>query len=578
MRIFSIIQLLAILVCSSFALAQSAPTLEQAKSLQQRGQYSEAIEVYKQLIENDDENVNLQIGLADCYLANRNYSEALMVLYSVIAQDKTVLPAYVKLAQLNAVQLHNVADAQAILDKMTDANPESAEAYALKAQFLLQWGQKDKALAAAGKMVQLDKSPASALRLLQILIKADKIEEAEKALAELKKAPFAPFMMNFFDAQILMAKKNWAEALSKFEDVLKETESKPELAPIAAQTYEFMGSCCEHLTQYDRQLECFNEALDYNPSSMSAQLGRAMALYHLKRNADALAVFNEIKATIGDAAFFSDTRIRVLYMKLELERQNSLSPEERLKAQEELAKHGIDEDNPDDPVSILAQCELLIRQNKVDEARNLLTSALDKDSQKAAYWAALAMVELKAQNRDAAERVITDGKNKVGFSPAILNVELKLILSQDKTVAKEKINQLVKELVYLPADQKALAFKTVAEALILLKEYDRAQDLLQTVEQLNPKDETIPFFRLKVAFAANDTETLLQQLGKVQKTFGAESPESYFGQALYVILQVKTGTAPKSDLDKARALIYKAKELRPGWKELQQFRLPVKTT
>ena len=578
MRIFSIIQIFAILVCSSFALAQSAPSLEQAKSLQQRGQLSEAIEVYKQLIENDDENVNLQLGLADCYLANRNYSEALMVLYSVIAQDKTVLPAYVKLAQLNAVQLHNVTDAQAILDKMTDANPESAEAFALKAQFLLQWGQKDKALAAAGKMVQLDKSPASALRLLQILIKADKIEEAEKALAELKKAPFAPFMMNFFDAQILMAKKNWAEALSKFEEVLKETESKPELAPIAAQTYEFMGSCCEHLTQYDRQLECFNEALDYNPSSMSAQLGRAMALYHLKRNADALAVFNEIKTTIGDAAFFSDPRIRVLYMKLELERQNSLSPEERLKAQEELAKHGIDEDNPDDPVSILAQCELLIRQNKVDEARNLLTAALDKDPQKAAYWAALAMVELKAQNRDAAERVITDGKNKVGFSPALLNVELKLFLSQDKTVAKEKIDQLVKELVYLPADQKALAFKTVAEAFILLKEYDRAQDLLQTVEQLNQKDETFPFFRLKIAFAANDADLLLQQLGKVQKTFGAESPESYFGQALYVILQVKTGAAPKSDLDKARALIYKAKELRPGWKELQQFRLPVKTT
>ena len=184
MRILSVIQILSILVFSSFALAQSALSLDEAKSLQQRGQYPEAIEVYKQLIENDDENVSLQLGLADCYLGNRNYSEALMVLYSVIAQDKTALQAYVKLAQLNAVQLHNVADAQAILDKMTDANPESAEAFALKAQFLLQWGEKDKALAAAGKMVQLDKSPASALRLLQILIKADKIAEAEKAQSE----------------------------------------------------------------------------------------------------------------------------------------------------------------------------------------------------------------------------------------------------------------------------------------------------------------------------------------------------------------------------------------------------------
>ena len=143
MRISSIIPFLAILVCSSFALAQNAPSLDQAKSLQQQGRFPEAIEVYKQLIENDDENVSLQIGLADSYLGNRNYSEALMVLYSVIAQDKTVLSAYVKLAQLNAVQLHNVADAQAILDKMTDANPESAEAFALKAQFLLQWGEKE---------------------------------------------------------------------------------------------------------------------------------------------------------------------------------------------------------------------------------------------------------------------------------------------------------------------------------------------------------------------------------------------------------------------------------------------------
>ncbi|MBQ2621076.1 MAG: tetratricopeptide repeat protein [Thermoguttaceae bacterium] len=577
MRIYSIIPFLAILVCSSFALAQSAPSLDQAKSLQQQGRFPEAIEVYKQLIENDDENVALQLGLADCYLGNRNYSEALMVLYSVIAQDKTVLPAYAKLAQLNAIQLHNVADAQTILDKMTDANPESAEAFAVKAQYLLQWGEKEKALAAAGKMVQLDKSPASALRLLQILIKADKIEEAEKALTELKKEPFAPFMMEFFDAQILMAKKNWTEALSKFESVLKEAESKPELSPIAAQTYEFMGSCCEHLTQYDRQLECFNEALDYNPSSMSAQLGRAMALYHLKRNEDSLAVFNEIKKSIGDAAFFSDPRIRALYLKLELERQSALSPEERIKAQEEFVKQSVDEDNPDDPVSILAQCELLLRQEKVEEARNLLTAALDKDPQKAAYWAALAMVELKVKNFDAASHVIADGKNKIGFSPALLNVELKLILSQDKTAAKEKIDQLVKELVYLPADQKALAFKTVAEAFILLKEYDRVQELLQTVEQLNPKDEMVPFFRMKVAFAANDAALLLQQLGKVQKTFGVESPESYFGQALYVILQVRTGAAPKSDLDKARALIYKAKELRPGWKELQQFRLPVKT-
>ena len=577
MRTFSIIQFLAILVCLSFALAQAAPTLEQAQSLQQRGQYQEAIEVYKQLLENDDENVTLQLGLADSYLGNRNYSEALMVLYSVIAQDKTVLPAYVKLAQLNAVQLHNVADAQAILDKMTDANPESAEAFAFKAQYLLQWGEKEKALAAAGKMVQLDKSPASALRLLQILIKADKIAEAEKALTELKKAPFAPFMMSFFDAQILMAKKNWAEALSKFEEVLKEVESKPELVPIAAQTCEFMGACCEHLAQYDRQLEYFNEALDFNPKSLSAQLGRAMALYHLKRNADALAVFNEIKKTIGDAAFFSDPRIRVLYLKLELERQSTLSPEERAKAQEELAKLNADEDSSDDPISILAQCELLVRQDKTDEARNLLTMALEKDPQKAAYWAALAMVELKAKNFDAALRVISDGKNKIGFSPALLNVELKLILSQDINSAKEKIDQLVKELVYLPAEQKALAFKTVSEAFILLKEYDRAQELLQTVEQLNPKDETIPFSRMKIAFAANDADLLLQQLGKVQQTFGMESPESYFGQALNVILQVKTGAAPKSDLDKARAYIYKAKELRPAWKELQQFRLPTKT-
>lgn len=578
MRTTSIIlAVLSIVACSTFALAQQASSVKSANDLKQQGRYAEAIEAYKSALQTDEDNPQLQLGLADCYLGNRNYSEALMVLYSIIAQDKTCLQAYVKLAQLNAVQLHNVADAQAILDKMTDANPESAEAFALKAQMLLQWGEKEKAFAAAQKMTQLDNTPATALRMVQFLIKADKIDAAQNALTELKKAPFAPFMMNFFDAQILMAKKNWAQAIPVFESVLKDTDSKPELAPVAAQTCEFMGSCYEHLSQFDRQLECYNDALDFNPKSLSAQLGRAMALCHLKRNGEALAIFNEIKASIGDAAFFADPRLRVLYLKLELERQDSLSPEERLKAQEELTKHSIDEDNPDDPVSILAQCELFLRQNNFDKARALLTSALEKEPQKAAYWAAMAMVEIKANNFDEAATVIADAKNKVGFSPALLNVELKLFLAQGKDSAAQKTDQLVKELVYLPAEQKCLAYKSVSEMYALLKEYDKAQGLLNTVQQLQPNDNSVPFFRLKIAFAANDYELMTQQLARVQTAFGADSPESYFGEALLTILRVKNGSAPTSDLDKARALIYKAKELRPGWKELQKFRLPAKT-
>ena len=51
-----------------------------------------------------------------------------------------------------------------------------------------------------------------------------------------------------------------------------------------------------------------------------------------------------VHGAVADAAFFADPRLRVLYLKLELERQDSLSPEERLKAQEELTKHSIDED------------------------------------------------------------------------------------------------------------------------------------------------------------------------------------------------------------------------------------------
>ena len=398
--------------------------------------FDDAIKHYTALTKEYPNDMKMLLDMADCKVAINKYREALDNLSMIIQRDPTYLQAYLRSADIYADNMSNIRDAKVILDKMTDANGRSAEAYALKARFLadhdsleeakkeltnanginpedketlvsnvmiamldkrypdadtalatfqklfpnderglnlrmqleLQRDRPEKAEEFARENAEKEDTLVAKFGLLDILIKSGKFNEAKNYLEELKKKNSPSFMMEFFDGQISLYKGDYRDAVAHLNKARLEMQNAPELR---AQTQVYLGICYERLEKYDLQLEMFGEALKEMPQNVRARTGYALALFKLNRKSEAREQLVKVKDQIGDNAFFSDPRLKAIYYQLELARQQQLPEDQRSESVLKMfADNEAGEVKLDDPVQVLARCEVLVKDRKFDERQS----------------------------------------------------------------------------------------------------------------------------------------------------------------------------------------------------------------
>ena len=326
--------------------------------------FDDAIKHYTALTKEYPNDMKMLLDMADCKVAINKYREALDNLSMIIQRDPTYLQAYLRSADIYADNMSNIRDAKVILDKMTDANGRSAEAYALKARFLadhdsleeakkeltnanginpedketlvsnvmiamldkrypdadtalatfqklfpnderglnlrmqleLQRDRPEKAEEFARENAEKEDTLVAKFRLLDILIKSGKFNEAKNYLEELKKKNSPSFMMEFFDGQISLYKGDYRDAVAHLNKARLEMQNAPELR---AQTQVYLGICYERLEKYDLQLEMFGEALKEMPQNVRARTGYALALFKLNRKSEAREQLVKVKIKLA---------------------------------------------------------------------------------------------------------------------------------------------------------------------------------------------------------------------------------------------------------------------------------------
>ena len=603
--------------------------------------FDDAIKHYTNLVKDYPNDMTILVNMADCKVAINKYREAIDNLSMVIQRDPTYLKAYLRSAEIYADNMSDLKDAKIILDKMTDSNGRSAEAYALKARFLAdhdsleeakkelqnanginpedketlvtnviigmldkRFSDADTALATFQKLfpdderglnlrIQLEMQrdrPEKAeefarenaekedtaiakFKLLDILIKSGKIKEAKSYLEELKKKSYPAFMIEYFDGQISLYKKEWREAVTHFNKARLEMQNVPELR---AQTQIYLGICYEQLEQYDLQLEMFSDALKEMPQNIRARTGYALALFHLGRKSEAREQLVKVKDQIGDNAFLSDPRLKAIFYQLELARQQQLPEDQRSEVVMKMfADNESGEVKLDDPIQVLARCEVLVKDRKFDEAQTLLKNALNDNPKQASYWSALAMVALLQDNFDQTKEYIAQGKKEVGYSTALLNVELKEILAEGKVGATPKVDALLKEINLLPVEKKISALKSISEMYVVLNEFNKAQDVLQQLYELNPDNTNIVLRKFLLARAANDEKLINETLEKVKTVIGEKSGEYQFAVAAQIVWQIRNNKLKKDALLRAKDLLKVAYQSRTNWIEIPMLQYEI---
>lgn len=599
--------------------------------------FDDAIKHYDSLVKAFPDDMKMRIDMADCKVAINAFDNAQEILNYVIQHDPTYLQAYLRNAEISADKKSAMKEAKIFLNKMTDANGKSAEAYALKSRFLadhdfideakkelenamginpedketlvtiVNIAMKDKRYADADTALttfqknfpddsrglelrmqlelqrdrpqdaeryarenaEKENTPVAKFRLLDILIKSGKMDEAVKYLTELRNNNYPAFMLDYFEGQIAVTKKEWRSAVKCFNRARLDMQNLPELR---AQTYVFLGVCYEQLEQYDRQADSFSEALKEMPQSVRARTGYALALFHLGRKEEAREQLVKVKDQIGDNVFLSDPRLRATFYQLELARQQSLPEEQRSEAVLKMFSDNVEgEIKLEDPIQVLSRCEILVKQQKYDQAESLLKEALKKSEKQSSYWSALAMISILQENTEQAKAYIAEGKKQVGFSPALLNVELKEILSEGKSGAEVKTDKLLKDVGLLPVEQKITALKSISEMYIVLGAFKKAHTTLQSLYELNPDNTNVLLKQFQLARVANDEALINETLRKIKDVIGEKTGEYQYAEAAKIVWQVKNNKVNRDSLVVAKDLLKLAYQARTNWIDIPQL-------
>lgn len=603
--------------------------------------YDDAIKHYTNLTREYPNDMKILLDMAECKVAINKYREALENLSMIIQRDPTYLQAYLRSAEIYADNMSNLKDAKVILDKMTDANGRNAEAYSLKARFLmdhdcleeakselnnanginpedketlvtnvsiamqdkrfsdadtalatfqklfpddergvslrmqleLQRDRPEKAVEFARSNAEKEDSAVAKFRLLDVLIKSGKFTEAKSYLAEIKKKKYPEFMIQFFEGQLALYQKDWRNAVKAFNKARLDGQIPPELR---AQTQVYLGICYEQLEQFDLQLEMFSEALKEMPQSVRARTGYALALFHLSRKSEAYEQLVKVKDKIGDKAFFSDEKLKAIFYQLELARQKQMPEDQRSETVLKMfADNEAGEVKLDDAIQVLARCEVLVKDRKFDEAQTLLKKALVENPKQASYWSALAMVAILQDNLEQAKDYIAQGKKEVGYSTALLNVELKEILAEGKVGATSKVDALLNDVSLLPVEKKISALKSISEMYIVLNEFNKAQDTLQQLYDLNPDNTNIILRKFLLARAANDEKLINEMLEKVRTVIGEKSGEYQFAVAAQIVWQIRNNKLKRDSLLRAKDLLKEAYQARTNWIEIPMLQYEI---
>lgn len=181
---FSFIVVMASVGCSRDPNVKKQKYLESGNRYFEKGKYREAVIQFSNAIQVDPNFSEAHFRLAESYLKLQFWSDAYRELQRTVNVDPNNMKAQIDLGSL-LVAAHSFADAQAITDKVLQKNPNNADAHALQANLDAGQGNRDGAMKEMQKAIDLDPSQ---LPLYVQLAALQSVKQLDLAEATLKKA------------------------------------------------------------------------------------------------------------------------------------------------------------------------------------------------------------------------------------------------------------------------------------------------------------------------------------------------------------------------------------------------------
>jgi len=241
----------------------------------------------------------------------------------------------------------------------------------------------------------------------------DQADDARKELARLEKGGYSPAALDYLNARLLVNEGKWSQAVRRLEQARAALEAMPALdrdgESFLAQTNVYLGRCYEQLNDPGRQKAAYERLAARNPSSSAARLSLAAVHVAAGRIDEALDQYRQALA-------FPDAppRVHVDLARLLIVRNIQRGGSDWTAVAEALDRAA--KAQPDAPEVMLLRVQVLLVQNQIDEARQMVEEARERKPKQIEFHTALAGLCLRRNDPKAAAQVLKEAEQQAGDS------------------------------------------------------------------------------------------------------------------------------------------------------------------
>jgi cellulose synthase operon protein C len=471
---------------------------------------------------------------------------------------------------------NRILDVQETVQAAIEANPSRSELYGIAAQIELAAKRPQAAiLILKDGLRAIPGSPELLVELAQLHLNSGELPEAEELIVELKILQFSEAPIRYLEARVLVAKGQWRQAVTLLENSRALFDRSKDFLKQA----DFLGSICyRNLGRADQEIEALQRALRADPIWPTAREALANALLRSGSVQQSITELTQILNQPNAPLSAGLTLARLLFID-GLGRNTSGEAWEPLR---QLLTRLEEFPEAANDLAIL-RAELLVIEDKREEAEAILKTRLESDPQVPQLHQALISLQIQNKAWDEVERSLDRaGESLTSAVTVRLERARYLIRRYGKEVDVSELERLSVPDVGWDSKQKFQLASGFAVYFLSLEDFERGKKYANVVadSEEGHSNLLIHLLLFELAFRSNDLAGMTAPLEQVKRIEGT-GPLWRVGEAIRLSMEAKNlaGSIEGSQVDEINALysralgqLTEAAVERPSWARIPRLK------
>jgi len=416
----------------------------------------------------------------------------------------------------------------------------------------------------------------------------DKWGDAKYSRDDRRKVPPAQVAKAYLQARIALLNGEWLAASSNLEKVRSGLAIWPRLL---TEVDTMLAKCYQRLGNIDRQEVVLKRILEATPFNSAARLGLTNLYLSRGKPDEALKmyqpVFRQGRASASHWLAFAKILMAKKLRQPDPDLRNWQDVEQALDQATKMAQAVLDEApkttaevTPDAaPAATFRESEasrvlvevpilrsqVLMAQDRVQEAEQLLQDASQGNPKAVQFWLALIGRAQQKDDWDQVTKLLNQAEQMLGDTVALRLARARYLVRRFGKDAIGGLKELAQNIDAFSENEKLVLWQGLLNSALQAGDVAWARQFGQQIADTQPNNVQVRLLLFELALSANDVEDMKKKAADIRKVEG-EGSHWLYAQA--VVLSSEAEGPKDKRLSEAMQLVARARKLNPSWSRL----------